>query len=814
MPKKIYSLLTIILFAACSTPSQQKHEIFKAIPQNTTLVIQVNDTLATDGSELLSKIFELNSTLKKTIKNITPRNPSLPFIFCLTPVGKNHNAISFISKSVPSDTLLTYKKEIVYGGKKIRTFEKGGQIFYDSKIGNLKMISESQLINENGIRNYKRKSSGITNLDFFQLVESVDKNLPINFIIHPLSKPIINSFFPNPPLFPPTGKQWIALDLDVNGNYFSLDGIAFLNDSIPDKLSIIKSLDPNETKLHDLVPKNFTSYLSLSVNDNQKLEENFKEFSRGANIPLRKIDFSTLSSVTEIGWVSSDTEKYVIFNLDSKEDIPSFINLNEEKKIFRGITYQRNTIPNDIISMLSTFGQPMNVLWSSLYENYLIFSETERGIKSLLSNYLDQNTLGKDPNFKALKNRLADENSFVWLGQSKNLVDYWEENGKKIKLLKGLPTNEFPLIAFQGVGDQGITHLHLSLQKKQPIKDQNGIQNNLVINLPKPTIIEPQWLKNHRNNSMDVLIQDADNILYLFSNNGKLYWKKKLESKIIGTVHQVDLFKNKRLQMAFRTRDKLIILDREGNFVQPFNIKLPWSENPLPLSVFDYDSNKNYRFLIAQDKSLLMFNEKGRRVDGFNLKKVKNNILFSPKHIRFQGRDYIVLQLENNTLKIVSRQGKDRIKVKGNINFSNNKVFSYLNTFATTDKEGNLIQVDIKGNKVSSALGLNPKHQIAATTKSLVTLSGNTLNIKGIPVSLPYGDYTPPKIFYLKNTLYVSTADKESQKVYLFYSNGKKVKGFPVYGNNSGDLSNSDKDKAVELLVSTKENSFFIYKIN
>ena len=122
--------------------------------------------------------------------------------------------------------------------------------------------------------------------------------------------------------------------------------------------------------------------------------------------------------------------------------------------------------------------------------------------------------------------------------------------------------------------------------------------------------------------------------------------------------------------------------------------------------------------------------------------------------------------------------------------------------------------MDIKGNKVSSALGLNPKHQIAATTKSLVTLSGNTLNIKGIPVSLPYGDYTPPKIFYLKNTLYVSTADKESQKVYLFYSNGKKVKGFPVYGNNSGDLSNSDKDKAVELLVSTKENSFFIYKIN
>ena len=78
---------------------------------------------------------------------------------------------------------------------------------------------------------------------------------------------------------------------------------------------------------------------------------------------------------------------------------------------------------------------------------------------------------------------------------------------------------------------------------------------------------------------------------------------------------------------------------------------------------------------------------------------------------------------------------------------SDNEIFSYLNTFSTTDQGGNLIQVDTKGNKVSSPLQLTAGHQIDATTKTLVTLSENELNIKGIPVKLPYGEYTLPRYF-------------------------------------------------------------------
>ena len=39
----------------------------------------------------------------------------------------------------------------------------------------------------------------------------------------------------------------------------------------------------------------------------------------------------------------------------------------------------------------------------------------------------------------------------------------------------------------------------------------------------------------------DFAYQDDENYLYLFSNKGNLFWKKKLSSQIIGEIQQVDL---------------------------------------------------------------------------------------------------------------------------------------------------------------------------------------------------------------------------------------------------------------------------------
>ena len=100
------------------------------------------------------------------------------------------------------------------------------------------------------------------------------------------------------------------------------------------------------------------------------------------------------------------------------------------------------------------------------------------------------------------------------------------------------------------------------------------------------------------------------------------------------------------------------------------------------------------------------------------------------------------------------------------------------------------------------------------TAKTLVSISENTLTIKGIPVKLPYGNYTRPKIFYINNKLLISVTDKDAQKVYLFSSNGNPINGFPIYGTDSVDIIANKDDDSLRLIVQSESNGMIIYKIN
>ncbi|MEC8636496.1 MAG: hypothetical protein VXX99_03740 [Bacteroidota bacterium] len=812
--KRLLSLIFIWLIIGCTPRIQREINLIELVPQNTSVVAQINDTISLKNSNILTKIFSLNNDLKKTIQNIIPENTPSPQVVFITPVGRNENVVGLIFKGNQMDSIVPTEKAIKYSGKIIETIEKEGQTFYSTNLGQLKMLSQSQLVIENGIRNFQKTQRGISSPAFYQLAKSMDEDLSINFLLHPTSVSLTNEFFPINPLFPDTGRDWIELGMEISENAINLNGVAFLNDSIPDGLILVKNMKPQKLSLSKIVPENFTSYLGFSIDNMQQLEDNFKRYSRRINLPFKGTDFSAIKSLKEISWIYVGSQKSIVFKIDDiQENFPDFLSSENDLKKFRNFSYYPCSIPEELNTLVDIFGDKIDPKWGCWYEDLLIMSETESGLKNILRSYLDRSTLDRLPIYKNLQEKLADENSFLWVGSTKNLTKYWLQN-KTRKNIKNLPIEEYPLVAFQGVAENDFVHLHLSLQKNLTSNEKAGVKNAYTLQLNKRPIIPPQWFKNHRNKGMDVVVQDSDNVLYLFSNTGKLYWKKQLSGKIIGRIQQVDLYKNNRWQLAFRTADRMMILDRNGKIVKPFDIKLPKSTNPLPLSVFDYDNNRNYRFLIAQDRSLLMLNNRGKKLNGFTLKKVNANIVSPPKHIRLQSKDYILIPMENNNLKIVSRTGKDRVKVKGKIDFSENGVFSYLNTFTTSDQGGNLIQIDTKGNMVASKLNLATNHRIDATTKTLVTLSENTLNIKGIPVNLPFGEYTSPKIFYLNNTLYFSTTDISNQKVYLFYSNGEAVEGFPVYGKSAVDLSNSDKDKFLEMIVASEDNSVLIYEIN
>jgi hypothetical protein len=209
-----------------------------------------------------------------------------------------------------------------------------------------------------------------------------------------------------------------------------------------------------------------------------------------------------------------------------------------------------------------------------------------------------------------------------------------------------------------------------------------------------------------------------------------------------------------------------------------------------------------------------MFDNRGKTVGGFKLKTMNSGLQNPPKHIRFGSKDFIVLQSKEGTIRILNRQGTDRIKLKEKFTTSQNPVFEYRNTFAGTTSKGEMFQVDSNGGLLRTNLELGEDHLIDMSAKSLVTLDGNQLNIRGIPVTLPLGKYTTPKIHYLQNTIYVVFTDTDTQKVYIYLSNGTPLGGFPVYGTGPADLTNADADKALELVVQSENDGLLIYEIN
>ncbi len=815
MIKEILKLLSILLFLGCVPKSQKNFKSFDYLPQNTFLVFKVNEISQIKSSNLLLNIFSIRKDYKERFYKITEPNNDPNALFFFTKIGKNKDAISLISRTKETDSIKLYDEKIIYSDIEIGIKKNNNQTkTYTSNLGGIKIISESQLVIEDCIRNYINNKKGITDKNFYELTQIMDNDSPVNIFVHPEAKKIIGSFFSYTPLFPKTGKEWIGLDMDFSSEIFSLNGIVFINDSIPNFLNLIKGQKPIGLNIPKVVPNNFSSYFGLTIENIQQLEESFKKYVIGSNLPIKTIDFSAISNIDEMGWIRQEENKAVVFHSNNMEinNLLKYSNGNGKK--FRSNLYYSIDLPEEIENFLNLSGEISDLKWVMQIDSFFIFTENESLLKTIASNYKNGNTLSKSKNFESLMQSLSKNNSFTWIGNTSKLIPEWGNNDYRENILKKISSNKFPLIAMQGIIEKKFSHLHFKIQKNVPKQEKNTTVNQYNFNIENPALNSPKWLKNHRTKEMDIVIQDNLNTLYLFSNKGKLIWKKKLTGKIIGDVKQVDLYKNKRLQMAFRTKNRFMILDRNGKIVKPFNLKLKEYDSPKPLSIFDYDSNRNYRFLIINNSSFLMYDSKGEKVKGFKPKKFESDIINLPKHIRILGKDYLIFKLEDNTLRILNRKGQDRIKLKEKINFSKNEIFSYLDTFMTTNEEGDLIQIDTKGNVIVSKLDLGSNHYIDSTTKSLVTFAENILTIKGIPVKLPFGNYTKPKIFYINNTIYITITDLQAQKVYLFYSNGSPVGGFPVYGTSEADLSNADKDKAIELTVLSDDKEILIYQIN
>ncbi|MGB8703781.1 MAG: hypothetical protein WCD31_02005, partial [Gillisia sp.] len=554
-----------------------------------------------------------------------------------------------------------------------------------------------------------------------------------------------------------------------------------------------------------ITPQNAEGFVSVSYKNFSHLKKNLQEFAKDS-VEIKDEHF--LNYTNEAGIVFLKSSRIFALNTTDKELAENSISNLEKTAEYRDVAIFK-TPKNLQLQIFSPLFKVIEPRLCCFLNNFMIFGE-EQDLETLIADFQNKNTLENQPNYQKSISRLAGNSSLLAVSNTQALASDLPDlvSEKYQKSAKEINIGGYPLLALQFIQNSDFAHIHLLLNQGK-VSETEEVKQNSVIKLEADLGTEPVLVENHDTHHPEIAVQDENNVLALYTASGNQLWNKKLDGRILGTIQQVDLYRNGNLQLIFVTPHSLYLIDRNGHDVKPFPVGFH-DEITQPLAIYDYDNNRKYRFVITQNKELLMLNSDAKTVRGFRFGKASSEIAHSPKHLRIEHKDYIVFPEESGKLDILNRKGQIRIPVNEKLKFSDNEWYQHSGDFVSIDENGKLINIDTNGHLEYRNISKEEEPKLAATAQILVILEGNILHINQKEVTLDYGLYTAPKIFEVRGKSLISITDLQAKKVYVFDEKANLIPGFPMFGTSAADISNFDGGKT-ELAVKGEDNSVLIY---
>ena len=328
---------------------------------------------------------------------------------------------------------------------------------------------------------------------------------------------------------------------------------------------------------------------------------------------------------------------------------------------------------------------------------------------------------------------------------------------------------------------------------------------------------KPFIVRNHDTNEKEIIVQAKNNMLYLFDASGKEIWHILIDGEITSQIFQVDAYKNGRLQYVFSTRDRIYMVDRLGNFVTKFPLTLR-SASTTPLSVFDYENNRNYRMFVAcDDNNVYVYDASGNLLKGWEFSGTENKVESEISHYVISGEDFIVFH-DSYKAYFVARNGSSKLAFLTNFKFSTNNIYCDLNgspKFVTTDENGIIRRFFKDKHQDSLTLGdFSANHRFAmkdidadgrldyvfADSTKLMVFSNNAKLL----FEHDFGSEISAMNFYQfggQTRIGVTSGNK---KLYLLNMNGTLYDDFPLDGETPFSIFEADGGASYSLVTGLK----------
>ena len=768
-------LFILLIFISCIESKDENSNLLFEIPDNPISVITINnfDDINYNEKAFLKDFFETNFFDEKLFKSINK------FIYSKHKIGKQDFGNIFFLEKKELNNDIKFKDSIIYNDQKIFLFDNNNTNYYFTKYSRFDIVSDNKFLIENFTRG-SDYGSNPNSKNLYHLAKTKSNNISVFLHEDFKSKKLqeLNIKLSNI-------SNWTNLEFNIKNDEIIIIGLSKL-DSKKRNFEIIKNIKPQKSEILNILPYDFTLFKSYAFNKNYS-EKNLKDIINKKNnkeIYLNPI----ISESDEFGYFFNKKDSVLIIkNNEFKIDTTSSdFNL---KKIYRN---EKIYLIENFKTILSEFDE-FNFLNETVHltklNNNIIISRNIQSIEKLILSHYNKSKFILNKDLENYLKNIPTKNSSLEL----------------VKLENG--DNEFTIwIKSNQIKDSII---YSSLYNSKTIIKNNENKTELILSksFQNEIITQPQIIDNHKTGQKNIIFQDSDNKLVLIDFDGKTIWKRKLNRSINSKIYQVDTYKNNRLQFLFSTNKELILLDINGEIVKQIDGKSKdYFKN---LSVFDYDKNKNYRYVFQNSNNLKMYNSSFEIVKGFKKIKLSDGLMQPIKHLRILNRDYLVLKNDDEKISILDRRGNIRIKIPENISFTSN-LYKYKNGMIGHDSNNNIIRIDISG-KISKQKLVDNEKILFANNDNKITFGTNKLLVNGIEKTLPYGSYQDLKIQKSSNNLYYSIFDKDYKKIYLF-KNDKIIKGFPFF--SSSDIDFNYLNNNIFTVFLGDKNEIQLYSIN
>lgn len=511
----------------------------------------------------------------------------------------------------------------------------------------------------------------------------------------------------------------IFYDLNIDKNRLLLNG--FGHSSNDTELNQFISQNPSEINVFEYIPNGILYLYHIGLSDSRDwlkeidAEEDSLDLDRlnkwvGNEIAVYETDRS----------VGSANEKVLFVKTRDVNEALNHINILAETHIDEKVdsmyveTYADYEIKELKVKEFprQAFGDVYCGFDQSYYlviDGYLVLSNSVNAIKMLLNSVEEEDVWGRSiEQDKFLQSTLKEANVslFVnipkmWDGLLMQMDDKWRELFMKMELQNTVSNGA---IQFSNVGDKYYSSIVLEFTNNMTKKGSFDVE--LETYFESNTVTKPFIVKNHNDHSYEVLIQDSLTQLYLVDGKGDILWKDSIGEIITSSIHQIDYYKNRKLQYFFSTSNKVHLIDRKGNYVEDFPKQLDSEIHQL--SVVDYDNSKNYRFIIEDGEgSIYTYDKNLKNLEGWNPRKIDGKLSEAVRHMRVRGKDYMLAMQKSGQINVMNRRGEfiEGFPLKLDIEISGNSYLSIGSDIKSTSisvvsNEGKLVTFNLEGDIV------------------------------------------------------------------------------------------------------------------